>query len=245
VQYYRNATNIGNPRNFNRVFELTKTPYLKWSTSDDTWSPTFLERALEIMEQDASIALCYPKTYLVMADNPETTPYEDGLHLVQTDPAERFLKLLDTIKLSHQHLGLVRTSALRRTHLLGAYVGSDINLLAELTLYGKFYELPERLFFRRFHETSGSWKRGDAQHESKHYHGTSNRQISLKKWRRHIGHFASIHASPLPIRSKAHVYKQLLRRLVWDRRELLGELAQYARHSPDDGVAQRAGNRSG
>ncbi|MGH7626187.1 MAG: glycosyltransferase family 2 protein, partial [Gemmatimonadaceae bacterium] len=43
IRYYRNETNIGNPRNFNRVFALTATPYLKWSTSDDYWAPTFLE----------------------------------------------------------------------------------------------------------------------------------------------------------------------------------------------------------
>ena len=50
IKYFRNATNIGNPRNFNRVFELTTTPYLKWSTADDFWEPSFLELALEVME---------------------------------------------------------------------------------------------------------------------------------------------------------------------------------------------------
>src|SRR5262249_55497527 len=65
IRYYRNETNIGLPSNFNRVFELTTTPYLKWSTADDYWAPTFLERALEIMERDPSIALCYPQAVLV------------------------------------------------------------------------------------------------------------------------------------------------------------------------------------
>src|SRR5262245_40416583 len=61
VKYTRNETNIGNPRNFNRIASLTATRYLKWSTADDFWAPTFLERALEIMERDPSIALCYPQ----------------------------------------------------------------------------------------------------------------------------------------------------------------------------------------
>src|SRR5215831_6668002 len=42
VRYYRNETNIGNPGNFNRVASLTSTKYLKWSTADDFWAPTFL-----------------------------------------------------------------------------------------------------------------------------------------------------------------------------------------------------------
>ena len=59
--------------------------------------------------------------------------YDDVLHLVQEDPADRFVALLDKIKLAHQHLGLIRMSHLHQTHLLGAYVASDINLLAELS----------------------------------------------------------------------------------------------------------------
>src|SRR5262245_17070637 len=42
VKYYRNESNIGNPGNFNRVASLTSTKYLKWSTSDDFWAPTFV-----------------------------------------------------------------------------------------------------------------------------------------------------------------------------------------------------------
>src|SRR5262249_32665058 len=77
IRYFRNPTNIGNPRNFNRVFELTTTPYLKWSTGDDFWEPSFLARALEVMERDTAVALCYPKTWIVDAEGGNRTPYED------------------------------------------------------------------------------------------------------------------------------------------------------------------------
>ena len=80
VKCFRNETNIGNPRNFNRVFELTTTPYLKWSTADDFWEPTFLERAMQVMESDPTVALCYPKTYIVDADGANRRPVEDRLH---------------------------------------------------------------------------------------------------------------------------------------------------------------------
>lgn len=232
VRYFRNPTNIGNPRNFNRVFELTTTKYLKWSTTDDYWEPTFLERALEVMERDSTIALCYPKTYLVDAEAQTRTPYEDNLHLTQEDPAERFLTLLGSIALAHQHLGLSRMSCLRRTHLLGAYVASDITLLAELTLYGKFHELPERLYTRTFHERSGSWKRGDPAHEARHYHSADRRRADLKKWRGHMGLLSAVRAAPLPPRSKARLYRHLLRRMVWDRRDLIAELTHWSPARP-------------
>ncbi|MGQ0834959.1 MAG: glycosyltransferase family 2 protein [Gammaproteobacteria bacterium] len=224
VRCFHNPTNIGNPRNFNRLFELTATKYLKWSTTDDYWEPTFVERALDVMERDPTVALCYPKTYLIDAEGGTRTPYEDNLHLMQEDPAERFLTLLGSIGLAHQHLGLIRMSCLRRTHLLGAYVASDIALLAELTLYGKFYELPERLYTRTFHERSGSWKRGDAAHEARHYHSADRRRTGLKKWRGHMGLLSAVRTAPLPLRSKTRIYRHLLRRMFWDRRDLIAEL---------------------
>ncbi len=231
IRYFRNAVNIGNPGNFNRVCELTTTPYLKWSTSDDFWDPTFVEHALEIMERDSSIALCYPQAWLVDADGQNARRYDDVLHLMQEDPADRFLQLLRTIKLAHQHLGLIRTSFLRRTHLLGSHVASDYNLLAELTLYGKFYELPERLFYRRFHDKSGSWKRGDTQHEAAHYYAATAKRNQLAKWRGHLAFFSAVRSSPLPLRSKIRLYRYLARRMGWDRSTLFGELLAYGRLS--------------
>lgn len=229
IQYFRNEANIGNPRNFNRVAKLAKTRYLKWSTADDYWDPRFLESALEAMERDPTIVLCYPQAVIVDADGQNPQNYDDVLHLVQEDPTDRFVALLNGIGLAHQHLGLIRMSDLNRTHLLGAYVASDVNLLAELTLYGKFFELPQRLFFRRFHKDSGSWKRGDAEHEARRYHANGARNITFNKWHRHIGFFSAVQSSPLPPNSKLRLYRYLLRRMNWDRRDLKAELTAYAR----------------
>jgi glycosyltransferase involved in cell wall biosynthesis len=230
VKYYRNETNIGNPRNFNRVADLCGTRYLKWSTADDYWAPTFLDRSLEVMERDSSIALCYPQATLVDAEGGNPKEYDDVLHLVQEDPADRFMALLDRIELAHQHLGLMRMPCLRQTHMLGAYVASDINLLAELTLYGKFYELPHRLFFRRFHKDSGSWKRGDREHESRRYHASDVKYAALNTWRCHRGFFAAIRSAPLGFESQMLLYRYLSRRFIWARRDLAAELADYARY---------------
>jgi len=47
---------------------------------------------------------------------------------------------------------LIRSEILRKTRLEQNYTDSDRTLLCELTLYGKFYEIPEPLFFKRYHE---------------------------------------------------------------------------------------------
>lgn len=228
VRYSRNDDNIGNPRNFNRVANLATTRYLKWSTADDFWDPTFLERALEVMEAHPDVALCYPKATIVDATGANPVPYDDVLHLMQDDPAARFVQVIETIKLAHQHLGLIRMSCLKQTHLLGKHVGSDINFLSELALYGKYYELPHRLFFRRTHKDSGSWKRGDNAHEARRYHASNQRRAPLRKWPSHLSFFRSIASSPLPMKSRVKLYRYLLRRMIWDRRNLFGELIRFS-----------------
>jgi glycosyltransferase involved in cell wall biosynthesis len=243
IEYSRNEANIGNPRNFNRVAQLAKTRYLKWSTADDFWEPSFLERALDVMERDPTIALCYPQAVLVDADGRNPRNYDDVLHLIQDDPADRFLMLLDKIKLAHQHLGLIRMSHLHRTQLLGTHVASDINLLAELSLYGKFFELPHRLFFRRFHKDSGSWKRGDAEHEARRYHASGTKAVGFSKWHRHRRFFSAVQRAPLPLQSKIRLYRYLCQHLIWDRRDLAAEVAHYVKLALSK-RASRSGSRS-
>jgi len=224
VRYFRNAENIGNPRNFNRVFSLSQSPYLKWSTSDDYWAPTMIERALEVMEADRSIALCYPKTILVDQEGENPRPYEDNLHLVGDDPKERFIQLLSQIRLAHQHTGLIRAESLSRTHMLGDYPGSDVVLLAELTLYGKFFEIPERLYFRRFHEESGSWLRNSREHQARFYL-SANSKVCMNRWRRYLGLMSAVHTAPVGLRDRWLLYSYVGRLMRWDRNALVDEVA--------------------
>jgi hypothetical protein len=181
------------------------------------------------MEGDDTIALCYPKSFVVEGDDPEPKPYEDNLHLMQEDPADRFLTLIDTIGLAHQHLGVIRTSCLRQTHLLAPHPGSDIILLAELTLYGKYYELPDRLFYRRFHSTSGSWQRTSEQHQRQFYLAANAKRMRFLEWRRQLGFMSTARKAPIPLRSKMRIHHHVLRNMVWGRDQLLGEIVGYAR----------------
>ncbi len=224
IDYHRNAENIGLSPNFNRVFALSQSKYFKWSTSDDYWAPTFLERAVAILERDARIVLCYPKTTLVDAQGANPEAYEDNLHLMSDSARERFIALMEKIRLSHQHLGVVRADLVRRTHLLGPHQDSDINLLAELALHGKFYEIPERLFFRRFHQDSSSWSRKDEGHQERRYHSAASARIKLTAWRWHQAFFRAVSGAPITLRDKLALYLYLARRMRWDRVRLTREL---------------------
>lgn len=105
----------------------------------------------------------------------------------------------------------------------------DDKLLAEMTLYGKVYELPERLFSRRFHEISGSRKRGDDKHQAKRYKAAGSSLVDLRQCRSHFAHFASVRTAPLLLESKFRLYRYLTRVASWNREVLTAELSRYLR----------------
>jgi len=224
VVYSRNTVNIGASPNFNRVFALSGSPYFKWATADDYWAPTMLEKCLNVLKEDPTVALCYPQATLVDADGSNPQPYEDVLHLVQESPRERFTAFMTRIRLCHQHQGVARSEMLKRTRMLGEYFGSDINLLAELSLYGKFHEYPERLFFRRFHKDSGSWARDSDEHQARRYYAASKPRMAYVGWRQHIAFFRAVSRAPLKLSDRFALYRYLARRLRWDRVRLVKEL---------------------
>ena len=224
IHYHRNAVNIGAPRNFNRTFQLADTKYFKWSTADDFWGPEFLELALSVMERDPEVVLCYARTTIVAEDGSPIAPYDDGLHLTEGSARRRFTRLVRTIGLCHQHQGVIRSESLRRTRLLMDHTGSDVNLLAELTLYGRFHELSERLFFRRFHESSSSWARDNVAYQLAFYDPNRAYGVVMHSWRKYTAYFAAIRRAPIPVRDKAALYRFVVHQMIWDHGRLTGEL---------------------
>jgi hypothetical protein len=110
-----------------------------------------LERCVEALESDPLAVLAYPKTTLIDAEGRITANYDDRLALGEETPHARLRHLLHNVYLCNPVLGLIRLDALRKTALHGAYISADHVLLAELSMQGRWIEVPEALFRRRFH----------------------------------------------------------------------------------------------
>ncbi len=224
IVYHRNSENIGMSPNFNLVAERCETPFFKWSTADDLWEPTMIEKTMAVIEADPEIALCYPKTKLVNLVEGTENKYDDRLHLMQDDPVERFLGVMENIGLCNIHLGISRTAALRKTLMLKPFPGADLNLVAELAIYGKFFEVQEYLFCRRFHEDSSSWARGNKDHQNRRFHSAKTKNTKLNRWRAHLESFRAVNRAPFPSSDKRRLRSYLLRRVIWERGQLAQEL---------------------
>jgi hypothetical protein len=72
----------------------------------------------------------------------------------------------------------MRASALRHTRLIGPFVASDYVLLAELSLLGEIWEVPEVLFQRRLHPRISTYAHRSAR-DLQRWYAPSRRSYSV------------------------------------------------------------------
>jgi glycosyltransferase involved in cell wall biosynthesis len=227
VRYVRSATNLGLGRNFRRGLELATGQYFKWATHDDPLDPEFLARCVEVLDRDPSVVLAYPRTKLIDAAGAVISEYDNRLHLPHPTAAARFTALHERLGLCNAQLGVIRTEVLRRIAPYGTYVASDICLLAELTLYGKFWEVPEFLFFRRLHEDASSRK--NLAELQVYYEPHRPAGVWMRNWRHLWEHVLAVRRAPLPASEKARLGWVILRMAVGRRAGLVQEVAAAVR----------------
>ena len=152
IRYYRNEVNVGAAPNHNRVFELANGKYFKWAGHDDECHPQFLRRCVEVLDRAPdSVVLAYPHAELIDQDGTVTDQYLVSIACESPRPHPRLAKLVTCIDLGTPMYGVVRSEALRKTHLHGSYIGADYVLLAELALLGEIREVPHALLRKRIH----------------------------------------------------------------------------------------------
>lgn len=151
IRYARNEQNMGAHYNHNHVFSLSRGRYFKWAGDDDMLEPDFLKRCVEVLDQDERVVLCSTGV---------TTINEFGavLRLEATRegfcsprPHERLRSFFKHDYYYHTIYGLMRQDVLQRTGLQQDWYGSDRSLLIEMSLYGCFHIVDERLLLLREH----------------------------------------------------------------------------------------------
>lgn len=156
ITYYRNKINIGGPNNYNRVFELSSAEYFKWAAYDDVLAPNFLGECVSILDNDPSIVGCHCKTGQIDQSSILQGYFNEGRLKRINSPKihERFRDLLDLYYTTTIFHGVYRSCFLDQSQLHGSYTGADRNLVAELSLMGRIYTIPQCLFFWRLHPQS-------------------------------------------------------------------------------------------
>jgi glycosyltransferase involved in cell wall biosynthesis len=216
IRYYRNKQNIGAARNHNRVFELSVGEYFKWAAHDDILAPDFLSQCLNVLDRDPSTVLCHSKTGRINERGELLGKYEPKIRYSSSKAHQRFG---DSIAFSNDAwvllFGLIRPNSLKMTRLFQSYIGSDRNLLAEISLTGRFYEIPNLLFFRREHGQAYTNKNYKNHHEQLAWWTKTNlNKLVFPYWRRYIEYFNSVRRMHLKWIEKQMCYAQIIKCLM-------------------------------
>ena len=229
ILYTRSDHNMGAAWNFNRVYALASGKYFRWANADDVSAPALHSVCFEALENEPEAVLCHGHTQLIDGDGRFLEDYTDRLDLRQRRPSERFIRFFELLGLTNAIYGLMRSSSMKRTALMGdgRYPAADITYMAELVLYGKFLELPDTLFFRRMHPDASSADRTDEARQVTFWTGHRGSFVR-PTWRKHAALARAVARSAIGVSEKARLLLYVARRLFWDRRQVLAELAAMA-----------------
>jgi glycosyltransferase involved in cell wall biosynthesis len=223
VRYYRNSTNIGIGRNFNRVFELSTGEYFKWASADDVCKPEHLAACLRMMDSDETVVLVYPKTSFIDENGSPLKLEDPGWDLRSEAAHERLRYVIRARHWVNPHYGLIRAGALAKTRLMPSYPGGDYRLLAELSLRGKFVEIPDNVFFRRIHPWASSQNLTNLMWPME-FRPVDQGEMCLPFLNLSIDHLITIANSELSIRYKLSLVGLVFKGMWWERGRLWEEL---------------------
>lgn len=217
VLYTRTDRNIGGSPNFNRAFQLSRSPYFTWKAHDDRSDPQFLEKCVAVLDHESDVVLAHTASHTIDAAG-DALPFDsrvgryiynpggyqvppDSVHIAEgPDPVARFTELLDERYFGMHIYGVIRREALASTRLFPAYLPCERCLLSELALQGRFVTLEEKLYARRVHAKSACFMSTEARYQ---YEDTSDSpyNYAFPRLRAYLG---------APLHSRATTHRQRL-----------------------------------
>jgi glycosyltransferase involved in cell wall biosynthesis len=216
IRYYRNVHNLGAAWNYNRTFELCQSKYFKWAAHDDLCAQEMLRLCVDVLDQNSEVVICYFKSKIIDEHGNIVQDYPNGPNMLSERPNERFVQYVNSVTGKwHPIFGLIRSNILKKTRLIGNYIGSDTCLLAELSLYGKFFQIPECLFFRRIHPGNMYMKRNMPEW-LEFFDPKLAGKMAMPRWRMFFENLVSIKNAPINIYEKYSLFEYLARRIAYD-----------------------------
>jgi glycosyltransferase involved in cell wall biosynthesis len=213
IRYIRNEHNIGAAPNYNRAFELSSSEFFRWAAYDDELAPDLLEKCMEGLKEHPEAILCYPRVQLIDENSKFIDNYAPEPDVTEIErPSERFREFLLHPHLALQIYGVYRSSCLKKSKLHRSFPSSDEVFLCELSLQGKFCQVPDYLFLNRIHNQQSTKGVLSTQRSRVSWIDTSlSGKIVLAHWMYFLACINVIRSAPISISEKLACYGHLLR----------------------------------
>lgn len=212
IRYYRNERNLGAAPNHNRAFQLAKGEYFKWAGYDDRIAPDFLTKCVDVLDHHPDIVMAMPLSALI----DEQGRYLGEYHYKADGdiPAThmRFKNFLLKNESGNYIYGLMRSNHIAKTAPHGSYPSSDLVYIAELSLYGRVFIVPEPLYYRRIHKEQST--KGSLQIERNRilwFDTSLSGKVVLPKWQLLFGFIRAVRKAPMQLRHRIYCYLLIVR----------------------------------
>lgn len=223
ITYIRRTENIGAAENFNQLALNSRSPYFKWAAHDDHLHPQFLEKCMFFLEENPNFVLCYSKAKKINEHGEITGTYD---YQMRINHAQRTIRFRDLVLVNHfciSAFGVFRTDVLKKTNLIGKYVGSDRILIAETALYGAQYEIPEYLFYRREHAEASTMKYNQYDRLA-WFDPRQKKKLNFKYWKTLQEYLRVIRRTPMLLRERFSCWNTMAKWFIQKRSRLLDDL---------------------
>jgi len=154
IRYVRQPVNIGAAPNHNYLVREARGRFFKWAAHDDLFAPKLVERCIEALEDQPELILAHAYMGIVDERGKTLEIYDYRLATDSPQASKRFRSLMFTDG-GDDFYGVIRTDVMRRIAPHNSYHNAGRKLVAELSLYGPFYQVPEVMFWRREHPGRG------------------------------------------------------------------------------------------
>ena len=235
IRYYRNSKNIGAAANFNKTFHLSIGEYFKWAAHDDICKDNFLQRCVEILENIPDAVTAYTKTIEIDEKKNVIEYYDVKLPTDSLNPAVRYENILRIGHKCYEVFGLIRSSALKKTHLIGNFANGDGVLLVQLALLGRFIRVPTYSFFARKHPEQSEavywWKLHSHRAWAEWFDPSNKDRLMFPYWKMYLEFFKAIRLADKKYQRKC--YRIMIEKTFDNRmyliREFLSPLTTFLR----------------
>jgi glycosyltransferase involved in cell wall biosynthesis len=150
IRYFRQPRNIGLAPNHNFTADQASGELFKWTSNDDLYARDLLKRCVEALDEHPHAVLAHSWTAKIDSSGNTTDAFEYPLTTASLRASERFRSVLFDSG-GDDDYGVIRTAVLRQAAKKDSYHHADRTIIAEIALYGPFYQVPDWLYFRREH----------------------------------------------------------------------------------------------
>lgn len=208
IRYSRNPTNIGGANNENLTFRLARGKYFRWAAHDDVCAPALLERCVAVLESRPDVVLCHSRVERI-DEHGRPIDQIGGDKASAPRPSQRLASLTDFDHDCEATYGLMRAEVLAATGLQRNYTDSDRTLLAHVSLFGRFYEIPEVLFFKRVHPGMSTQQFSEWRQRMLWFGKVNEGKITLPYWAQLAHYLEIIAAAPISLSERLRCYAHM------------------------------------